>query len=188
MLTLLLDFFPLLAFFAAFSLSGGSIYPATLALMIASVVQVGGHLIWKRRVQKLHLFNLGLALVLGGLTLWLRNDRFIKWKPTVFLWLMALILLGRQWLRGELTVRTIVEAVAKEKLGVPEPAWRQINSVWGFTMFAAGALNLVVAYQLPLKSWVLFKVWGLTIVNVLLMVYTSLVISRHSPKEADPKP
>jgi intracellular septation protein len=173
----LLDFFPLLAFFVAFYKA--DIYVAVAALMIASVIQVAVFWLWQRRVDKMPLVNMGVALIFGGLTLWLRDERFIKLKPTVFLWLFAAFLLGRQWLGGTPPVKSLLLAISKEPMPLPDPIWRHINQVWGLSMFAMGALNLGIAFTLPLAVWVNFKVWGLLVINACVMVYTSIVIQKH---------
>ena len=38
----------------------------------------------------MHLLSALLVLALGSATLILRDPRFLKWKPTIFLWLVAL--------------------------------------------------------------------------------------------------
>ena len=65
---LLYDFFPIILFYAAYKFYG--IYAATAVAMAASVVQVGGNWLVKRKVEKMHLISMGLIIVMGGLTLW----------------------------------------------------------------------------------------------------------------------
>ena len=93
---LLFDFFPLILFFGAYKLY--DIYMATLVAMSASLAQV----IWVRvryqRFEPTHLVTLFVILFFGGMTLFFRDDMFIKWKPTIVNWIFAVIVLGSQFI------------------------------------------------------------------------------------------
>ena len=84
----LIDLAPLAAFFITYYLGG--IYLATAVLMIAMVALLLLDLLRLKRVPPMHLLSAVLVLALGSATLILRDPRFLKWKPTVFLWLVAL--------------------------------------------------------------------------------------------------
>ena len=75
---LLVDFFPVLLFFAAYKLY--DIYMATAVAIAASVIQVAIHWYRHRRVETMHLVTLGLLVVFGGLTILLQDRAFIMWK------------------------------------------------------------------------------------------------------------
>ncbi len=169
-----IDILPIAGFLVAYF--GWGIYAATGVLMVGSLVQVAAMWLWKRRVEKLHLFSLGLALVLGGLTLWLHNENFIKWKPSLFLWLGAAIILGRQWFGKQLTIKSLIEKVMAPTHPVEDAVWQRVNAVWGWAMALAGALNLAVAYTLPLSTWVVYKLVSLVVLNLTLAVYTSVAL------------
>ena len=87
---LLIDFFPIALFVAAYKLH--DIYMATAVLMAATVVQTGIIYAVDRKLQTLHKVTLALVLVFGVLTLVLQDERFIKWKPTVLYASMAIVL------------------------------------------------------------------------------------------------
>jgi len=84
---ILIDFFPILLFFAAYKVY--DIYVATTVLMVATAVQMALIYAIDRRLQVLHKVTLALVMVFGVLTLALHDDRFIKWKPTVLYAAMA---------------------------------------------------------------------------------------------------
>ena len=97
----LFDFFPILAFFIAFKVTGDSesgIYTATAVLMAASFIQITVYWLMYRRFEKMHLITLGVVLLFGGATLLLHDERFIQWKPTVVLWIFAMVALGSQYI------------------------------------------------------------------------------------------
>jgi len=93
---LLIDFFPIVLFFAAYKLA--DIYVATLAAIAGAVLQVGYMWLRTRKIEPMHLISLVLILVFGGATWFLRDPTFIKWKPTVLNWLFAIVFLGSQFI------------------------------------------------------------------------------------------
>ncbi len=160
---LLFDFFPLLLFFAAFKFYG--IFVAAGVAIAASALQVGAHWFRHHRLETIHLVTFAVIVVFGGLTIWLRDELFIKWKPTIVNWLFALIVFGTQFIGR----RTALERVMGRQLELPAPIWRNVNLSWGLFFVVVGALNLYVAFyfrpdldaQARTEFWVNFKVFGL---------------------------
>ena len=89
---LLFDLFPVVLFFIAYKMY--DIYTATAVIIVASVVQVAYFYMKHKRVEKMHVITLVLILVLGGLTLVLQDEDFIKWKPTIVNWGFVLVFFG----------------------------------------------------------------------------------------------
>ena len=91
----LLDFLPIILFFAAYKLYG--IYVATGVLMAATTAQMAILYFIDRKLSTMHKVTLALILIFGTLTLVLQDERFIKWKPTVLYGAMALALAVALW-------------------------------------------------------------------------------------------
>src|SRR5579862_4760386 len=87
-----LDLGPLLVFFAAFRFFG--IFTATACFMAAVLVALCAGYIRERRLSPMPLITAALVLVFGALTLYLRNDVFIKMKPTALYCLFSFLLVG----------------------------------------------------------------------------------------------
>src|SRR5688572_18622924 len=92
---LLLEFFPLVAFFVAFV--AFDLYVATATLIVALALQIAYQWFRHRKVNKMLLISGVLAAVLGGITLVQHDLTFIKWKLTVVNWLFAVAFLGSQF-------------------------------------------------------------------------------------------
>ena len=178
---LLLDFFPLLGFFIAYKMY--DIYTATAVLIAGAFVQTFGHWLMKRQFEKMHLFTLILASVFGGLTLFLRDDTFIKWKVSIFLWLITLVFLFRQWFQQRISLKDLLESIFGESLGVADNIWKNLNYVWAITSLVTGFLNLWVAYYFSQSDWVNFKVWGVTGIQMALMIATIAILLKHMPED-----
>ena len=173
----LADYFPLILFFVAFKLSG--IYVATAVAIAASVVQIA-YFRWRRgRVATIHWLSLAIIGVFGGATLVLHDDYYIKWKPTVLYWLFAATLLV-----GLLVFRrNLIWALLKD-ITLPDPVWARITWGWVGFLLAMGALNLYVAWNYSLDTWVNFKVWGGMGLFMLAAVGTVASVARYLPEQS----
>jgi len=156
----ILDFAPLVVFVVAYYLKG--IYVATAALMIAMLLLLVVDKLLLRRVPTMHWVSALLVLLFGAATLLLHDQRFIQWKPTIFFWLVSVALLGSRWI-GD---RPLVERMLAPALGadarLPRATWQHINLLWVGFYAVLGVLNLIVAFKAPERTWVNFKVFGLT--------------------------
>lgn len=173
---LLADFLPVLLFFITFKLYG--IYPATAVAMSASLVQVLYSWLRHRRVEPMTLITLAVIMLAGGATLWLQNEQFIKWKPTIINWIFGLAFLVSQWW-GE---RSLLERMLGTSLELPATVWRRLNFLWIGFFLTLGAANLVVMYNYDTETWVNFKLFGMLGLTVAFVVGQSLYLYRYLPE------
>src|SRR5262245_28188303 len=93
---LAIDIGPLLVFFLVNFLAPVpgplKIFVATGAFMAAMVTALVFAAIRYRYVSPLLLFSAVMVVVLGGLTIWLHNETFIKIKPTIYYGLVSALL------------------------------------------------------------------------------------------------
>lgn len=177
----LYDLFPLLLFFAAYKYY--DIYTATAVAIAASFVQVSLYWMKHRRFETMHLVTLGAIVIFGGLTLALRDDTFIKWKPTIVYWILTALVLGSHYV-GK---RTLVDRMLSAQITLPTPVWTRLNLIWGVFFLLLGGLNLYVAffYGLELDEairqniWVNFKVFGLLGITFVFILMQSVYMARH---------
>jgi intracellular septation protein len=164
---LLLEFFPVIAFLIAYKVSGA--YAATATMMVAMLLSVAISWLRTRRVTPLLGASTALVLVLGTATLILRDIRFIQWKPSVLLWMVALAFLvsafvGKQPLAQKLLQPTLGETQ------LARPDWLKLNAAFVVYGVVIGFVNIVVAYQASEATWVNVKVYGLPASMFLFMV------------------
>lgn len=168
----LIDFFPILLFVGAYKLY--DIYVATAVLMAATVVQTGIIYALDRRLQTMHKVTLVLVLVFGMLTLFLQDERFIKWKPTVLYGSMALVLAVALWGWG----KNFLQMLLGSQLQLPRPVWNKLTVAWvGYFAFMA-AINGYVAANFSTEDWVNFKLWGY-VFPLVFIVGQGLYIARY---------
>ncbi len=176
----LFDLFPVILFFAAFKVT--DIYVATGVAIAATFAQVGWLKLRRRRVEPMLWASLAIIVVFGGATLALRDETFIKWKPTVLYWLFAAVLAGAALLFH----RNLIRAVMGAELKLPEPVWARLNWSWALFFALMGALNLYVAFNYPTDLWVNFKLFGGTGLMLLFVIGQALFLSRHIEREPNP--
>lgn len=176
----LLDFVPILLFFAAYKLA--DIYVATGVLMVATCAQMALVYAIDRRLQTMHKVTLILILGFGALTLGLHDERFIKWKPTVLYGALALMLLVGQWLLR----RNFLHLLLGKQLPLPSRVWNQLNYAWTVYFLFMAALNAYVAQAFSTEAWMDFKIWGY-IFPIAFLLAQGLYISRYltSTPQAD---
>ena len=208
---LLLDFLPILLFFATFKfaegrsewaaqfatehfgslVSGGVVGPAEAPVLLATVVVILGTLAQvaylKARGQKVDMMlwvSLGLVTALGGATIWFHSETFIKWKPSVLYWVMGLAF----WISQVFFRRNLLQVLMGNQLELPAAVWRRLSVAW-FAFFALmGVLNLYVAYSFSTSTWVNFKLFGGIGLMLAFTLAQGIYLSRHiKPEPAEPQ-
>ncbi|MDX5300175.1 MAG: septation protein A [Gammaproteobacteria bacterium] len=170
----LIDFLPLLAFFGFYQYTGDIVF-ATGVLIIATLLQVGWMWLRYRRVERMHLITLVLVVLFGGLTVWLQDDTFIKWKPTILYGIFAAALLISEYALG----KNLIKAMLSANIQLPDPVWRNLNLAWALFFVFGGTLNLYVAYAFSQETWVNFKVFGLLALTLVFAFAQMLVLSKY---------
>ena len=170
---LLIDFFPILLFFAVYKWQ--DIYWATGAIIVATIVQIS--IVWlkDKKVEPMHLITLVLVVGLGGLTLAFQDERFIKVKPTIVNWLFAIGFLGSQFIGKA----NFIERLMGKNVSLPAAIWVRLNVAWVLFFTALGALNLYVAHNYDTDTWVNFKLFGMLGLTIAFVVAQSLFLARH---------
>ncbi|MGZ5033126.1 MAG: septation protein A [Usitatibacter sp.] len=176
----LFDFFPVILFFVAFKLS--DIFVATAVAIAASVAQIGWVLARRRKVTGMQWVSLVIIIVFGGATLLLRDETFIKWKPTVLYWLAGAAFLG-----GLAFKQNLVKAVISEGIELPAAVWTKLCVAWGVFFLFKGTLNLWVAYNFSTDAWVNFKLFGGMGLMLAFVIAQAVWLSKFIPEEP-PKP
>ncbi len=169
----LFDLFPIALFFIAYKM--GDIYLATITAIVASIVQV----VWSRyktgQFEKLPLITLGTIVILGGATLFFRNELFIKWKPTALYWILALALVISQFIGN----KPLMQRLLEQNVALPIKIWHQLNLSWALFFAAMGIANLYVVYHFDTDTWVNFKLFGTLGLTLVFIVLQGFYMAKH---------
>lgn len=177
----ILDFSPALIFFGVYYFFG--IYAATAALIAAMFVLVVVYRVWKGEWHKAHLVTFIVAAVLGGLTLYIHDPAFIKFKPTAVYAVFSLALLGSHVI-GD---RVLLARLPQKAFQLPEPVWRKVNFAWALFFAFCAVLNLYVAANFDEAAWVKFKTFGFTVLMFAFLLAHLPFLSRYLPQDAAEK-
>jgi intracellular septation protein A len=184
------EILPVIGFIAAYLAAKWSghgeqaLYWATAVLMIGTVLQ----LLWlrgrKKPVSKQHWLTAIAILVLGSITLILKNPMFIKWKPSIVYLVFAAALLVTQW-QGK---TNLIQKMLGSVLTMPDALWRRLNLIWALYFILMAALNLVIAYGFSDDFWVGFKLWGSaggTLLFMLIQIWLLRGYLNHDEEKQD---
>jgi intracellular septation protein len=182
-----LEFGPLVAFFATQRLTRDvdphdldGLWYGTIALMAALTVSLAVSRRIEGRWPVVPLITLVFVLGMGGLTLWLKDEQFIKQKPTIVNALFTAIL-GFGLLRRTYYVKAILgEAIELTELG-----WRTITVRLVLWFAFLAVLNEVLWRTLSTDNWTNFKVFGLPVLTFGFLMSLGGVISRNQPPRGD---
>src|SRR3954464_6954788 len=119
----LFDLFPVAFFFVAIQI--WDIFVATGVAIGATILQVGYLLVRRKKVEPMLWASLGIIVVFGGLTLYLRDKTFILWKPTVLYWLFGTVLAG-----AGAFGRNLIRALLSDQMRLPDRVWARLNWSW----------------------------------------------------------
>ncbi len=198
----LFDLFPVIIFFIAYKLGDANaevtrhllqsvglpqptgvnekpgIYLATFVAIIASVAQIAWVKLRGHKVETMLWVSLGIILVFGGATLWLHDESFIKWKPTVLYWIFAGAIFG-----AALFGRNLIRGLMDAQMELPEVAWSRLNLSWGGFFAIMGVVNLWVAFNYSTDDWVNFKLFGSMGLMLVFVIAQGMMLSRYMDKE-----
>jgi intracellular septation protein len=175
-LKLALDFGPLLVFFAANKFGG--VFVATAAFMVATGVAMAVSWMKTRHIPAMLLLTGAIVLVFGGLTLWLKDDSFIKIKPTLIYGMFASIL-GF----GLVTKRPTLKLVLGEALPtLTDAGWAKLTRNWALFFVVLMGANEVARQVLTTDQWINFKVWGVTAATMVFALAQAPLLARHGVK------
>ncbi|OZA30679.1 MAG: septation protein A [Hydrogenophilales bacterium 17-61-9] len=203
---LLFDLFPVIVFFIAYKLGDSNaeatrafmaslglpqpvgvvekpgIYFATLIAIVASMVQIGWVKLRGHKLETMMWVSLGIIVVFGGATLWLHDESFIKWKPTVLYWIFSGIIFG-----AAAFGRNVIKSLMTAQMELPDPAWNRLNASWGGFFAFMGVANLIVAFNFSTDAWVNFKLFGSLGLMLAFVIGQSMMLTKYMDMDKEEK-
>jgi intracellular septation protein len=176
---LLIDVGPLLVFFAANFFApvppALKIFVATGAFMAAMVAAMIYSALRFRRISPMLWFSGVLVVVMGGVTIWLHDETFIKMKPTFYYLLIAALLAF-----GLFTGRSLLKRVLGSSYpGLNEDGWRKLTRNWALFFGFMAVLNEAVWRNSSTDFWIGFKLWGAIPLTFLFALANIPMLLKH---------
>src|SRR4051794_11984714 len=178
LMRLVVDFGPLVVFFATYKLSGGGLHGtlvATGAFMVAVLIAIVAALAAFRKLTPMVLLSTVLILSFGAITLYLRDPSFIQMKPTLYYAVLATALfIGL--LRGKPLLRWLFGPIFP---GLDEAGWLKLSRNWALFFVTLAIANEIMRATLSFDTWLTAKVWGVPIVSLLFAAANIPMLLRH---------
>jgi intracellular septation protein len=172
-LKLLIELGPLLVFFGVNAAYG--IYAATAAFMVVTLISLA-YAFWRyHKLPIMPLVSGAVVLVFGTLTLYLRDDTFIKLKPTI-VYLSFAAFLGA----GLLLKKPVLELLLGSAFNLSDEGWRKLTVRWVLFFVAMAVVNEVVWRNFSTDVWVSFKAFGFLPITFLFALAQMPLIQRYS--------
>jgi intracellular septation protein len=169
---LIIELGPLLVFFATNAVAG--IFAGTAAFMVATVISLAAARIRYHKVPIMPIVSGVIVLVFGGLTLFLRDETFIKLKPTIVYSMFALLLAA-----GLLLKKPLLELVFSSAFALTEEGWRKLTYRWIAFFIAMAIVNEFVWRNFSTDAWVSFKAFGFLPLTLLFTLAQLPLLQRH---------
>jgi intracellular septation protein len=195
---LFLDLGPLIVFFAVWSLAGGedsfinaylpealsgennAFFPATAALMVATLVSLGASFAIFKKLPTMPLVTAVLVMVFGGLTLYMADETFLKMKPT-FIYLLFAFVLGL----GMIFNRPFLKIMFDEAFSMTPEGWRILTWRWAFFFVFLAVLNEVVWRNFSTDMWIKVKVFGFISLTMVFAIAQVGIIQKYGEEKSD---
>ncbi|MFP3920856.1 MAG: septation protein A [Dichotomicrobium sp.] len=171
-LKLLVEVGPLVVFFIGNTQY--DIFVATAAFMVATAVSLTASRLIFKKVPAMPLVTGIFVFVMGGLTLYLHDELFIKLKPTIVNVLFASILLG-----GLAYGHSLLKYLFSDVFQLLDEGWRKLTLRWALFFLFLAVLNEIVWRLFSTDVWVAFKVFGIMPITLVFSLMQLGLMQRY---------
>ncbi|WP_417456216.1 septation protein A [Kordiimonas sp.] len=173
---LAIDFGPLIVFFASFKL--GDIYLATGTFMVASVIAMIASRVLTGSIAPMLKVTFVIVMVMGGLTLYLQDETFVKMKLTVINGLIAAVLLF-----GLMTGRLYIKMVMELAFEMDDEGWRKFTRNYVAFLVVMAVVNELIWRTQSTDFWVNFKTFGYMGATFIFIMAQMPMMMKYMPDE-----
>jgi intracellular septation protein len=185
-LNLLVDYGPLLVFFAVYWLYApadkedgiGTVFAvvrSTGAFILAALIALAVSKWLMGKVSRMLMLSTALIVGFGGLTVLLRDPFFVQIKPTALYLFFGLLLLAG-YMRGKALLQWLLEAAFE---GLSDEGWPKLSRNWGLFFLFLAALNEALRAWLSFGDWLTAKLWVFMPLSFLFTFTQLPMLLRH---------
>jgi len=178
LLKLAIELGPLLVFFGTNVAAG--IFAGTAAFMAATLVSLLAAWFSYHKLPIMPIVSGVIVLVFGGLTLYLRDETFIKLKPTIVYTMFAALLVA-----GLLWKKPMLELLFGPVFTLTEEGWRKLTIRWALFFAVMAVVNELVWRNVSTDAWVSFKAFGFLPLTFLFAIAQVPLMQRHGQEPAE---
>lgn len=164
MLKLLVEFGPIIVFFATYKY--GDIFKATMCMVVVTAISlVISYIIDKKLSMPLIISGITL-LVTGSITLLSGNPIYIKMKPT-----LVYLIFGGILYVGCLNNKPLIKHVLGSAFSMNDTNWVIVSRRFAYYFFAMAVINELVWRNFSEAFWVNFKVFGAVPITFIFIIF-----------------
>ncbi len=177
------DLGPALAFFIGYFIAGKTHQPnpilfATIVFLPASILAFAFSYWKEKKVSPIGLFSFSVIVIFSILGIYLKNDLFIKMRPTFVYSVMGLILIGSVFM-GRNVLKTLFDGA----FHLPEDKWRTLSNNAGIMYISLAIINELVWRNFAEKTWVTYNMWGDFAINMAFWIISMALLAKHMTDE-----
>jgi intracellular septation protein len=172
MLKPLVEYGPIAVFFGTYL--AADLYTATAAIIITTLLVVVISYIIERRIPLMPLITAIIVGIFGGLTLWLKDETFIKMKPTIIQAIFGSVLLIGLYMK-----HLFVKKLLGTSFQMEDQGWSILTRRLAIFFFSMALLNEIVWRTQTTDFWVSFKVFGILLLTVLFFITQAQLLKKY---------
>lgn len=151
---------------------------ATKVFIPAILASLGISWALTRTLPKMAVITAVVVVIMGGLTIWLRDDTFVKMKPTIIYLLFAGIL-GFGIMRGQSYLQYIME----DSMPLKPEGWAIFTKRFALFFLALALVNEGVWRSFDTDTWVNFKTFALPVATFAFIFSQMGVFAKYAIEE-----
>lgn len=181
----IIEYGPIIAFFigymivrdGTFTLFGREFDGIVVVTMFFIPLQtLSTYLIYRMtgKISAIQVATVVLVIIMGGITIWLNDERFIKMKPTIlYVFFFAVLMFGL--VQG----KSYLRAVMDHTVPMQDEGWMKLT--WRVALFFGGlaVANEVIWRTMSTDAWVNFKTFGLPALIFVFFMTQSGLFSKY---------
>ena len=173
MLKLLLEFGPLVVFFATYGYS--NIFMATLFMIVVTIVSLIISYMIDKKLSMPLLISGSVLLISGSVTLLSGDPMYIKMKPTIVYIVFCVVLMV-----GVINKKTIVKNILGAAFVMDDEHWITLSKRFAVYFFLMAIINEIVWRNYSETFWVSFKVFGAVPITLIFVLLQLPFLRSHS--------
>jgi intracellular septation protein len=188
-----LELGPLVLFFAGFFLLKADTYTVAghevsrfilLTALFVPLTMLASGILWllTGTLSRMQVFTLVLVVVMGGLSVWLNDERYIKMKPTALYLSFAAILFFGLW-RGKSYLSSLMGSV----LPMQPAGWMILTQRFAFFFLGLALANELIWRSMSTGTWLSFKLFGVTGAMFVFLISQHKVFSTYGIEDDKPQ-
>ena len=115
---------------------------------------------------------------LGGATLFLQDEIYLKWKVSVVNWVLAIILIGSNFIGKT----NILQKLMQDNITLPPKVWTKLNLSWAGFFAGLGWLNMYIINNYSTDFWVNFKLFGVLGLTIIFGIVQAMFLTKYVHK------